>query len=114
MNDPVIEDDEVEGPTPLEMAYRVAIRAKMDVVKVVERVMDTEWLNSKMLGLPSAQAPKSAEEYFGFHARDVGYIHHFQQGVGRGLFLRLYDGRMFDAEAKEQNPDRALYDTTLN
>ena len=114
MSDPVIDDDELEGPTPLEMAYRVAVRAKMDVVKVIERIMETEWLNSKLMGFPDAEAAKTAEEYYGFAARDVAYIHHHQQGRVSGLFFRLYDGRVFDAGAKPQTPDRDLYDTTLH
>jgi hypothetical protein len=114
MSNPVRDDDELEGPTPLQMAYRVAVRAKMDVVKVIERIMETEWLNSKLMGFPEAEAAKTAEEYYGFAARDVAYVHHHQRGVIPGLFFRLYDGRVFNAGAEPQNPDRDLYDTVFH
>jgi hypothetical protein len=104
-------DNEDEEIWAAEEHWRWAIRAKLSVVKIVERIMETEHLNSMLLGFTEI---KTAEEYFGFAARDVSYVHHFQQGVGRGLFFRLYDGRVFDAGAKPQNPDRDLYDTTFH
>lgn len=107
----LLADDEDEELSPVEEHWRHAIRAKLSVVQVIERIMETEHLNSKLLGFTET---RTAEEYFGFAARDVKYLHHHQQGVGRGLFFRLYNDCVFDAGAKPQNPDRDLYDTTFH
>jgi len=74
-------------------------------------MMETEFLFATTVNITEV---KTKEDYFGFHARDVAYLHHHKLGRPRGLYFRLYDGRVFDASGKEQDDtDRALYDKTL-
>ena len=104
-----IADDAEE--TEMKAVWRRIISARCDFVELVACMMETEFLFAKML---DGTKVETKEDYFGFHARDVAYVHHHKVGRVRGLYFRLYDGRVFDASGKEQgDTDRALYDQLL-
>lgn len=60
-----------------------------------------------MLGQTTAS---TAEEYFGFRAKDVRAIHFHKLGIGKGQWFRLQCGRVVNEVAMPvcSNPD--LYD----
>jgi hypothetical protein len=60
-----------------------------------------------MLGQTTAS---TAEEYFGFHHKEVKAIHFHKQGVGEGLWFRLRCGRVVDEVAVPTCRDPELYD----
>ena len=102
-------DDEEE--TAMEAAWRRVICARCDFVELVACIMETEFLFAKMMAETKIG---TKEEYFGFHARDVKYLHHHKVGRPRGVYFRLYNDRVYDASGKEQpETDRALYDQLL-
>lgn len=104
-----IADDAEE--TEMKAVWRRIISARCDFVELVACMMETEFLFAKTL---DGTKVETKEDYFGFHARDVAYVHHHKVGRVRGLYFRLYDGRVFDASGKEQgDTDRALYDQLL-
>jgi hypothetical protein len=73
--------------------------------------MEKWYVMSIGLGLTSA---RSKEEFYGFRASDIVEVHVWMMGFGRGLFFRLRDGRVFDAAARQHDPDPALYDQTVH
>lgn len=104
-----IPDDEEE--TEMQAAWRRVICARCDFVELVGCMMETEFHFAKMLDQTKVE---TKEGYFGFHARDVAYVHHHKVGRPRGLYFRLYNGSVFDASGKEQSDtDRAVYDQLL-
>ena len=103
------EGDEEE--TEREKMWRRVICARCDFVELVACIMETEFLFAKMLDQTKIG---TKEEYFGFHARDVAYVHHHKAGRPRGVYFRLYDGRVVDASGKEQqDTELTLYDQTF-
>lgn len=56
----------------------------------------------------------SAEEYFGFAPHDVSDIHLHKHGIGRGVWFRLRDGRVYDCAARPSETDRAWYEGALH
>jgi len=70
-----------------------------------------KWFNAcKALGRTYAE---TKEEYFGFEAADVARVH-FSKGKASGVYFRLFDGRVFDTGAREQDPDPDWYDQTTH
>lgn len=103
------EGDEEE--TEREKFWRRVICARCDFVELVACIMEMEFLYAKTIAETTLE---TKEEYYGFHARDVAYLHHHKVGRPRGFYFRLYGGRVFDASGKEQEEtDRALYDQTF-
>ena len=52
----------------------------------------------------------TAEEFFGFHHRQVVSIHFHKQGVGPGTWFRLNCGRVVNEVAMAACRDPGLYD----
>jgi len=50
----------------------------------------------------------SVEKYLGFSVTDVSMVHR-DKGTEHGVWFRLDDGRVIDAQGKECDPDRELY-----
>jgi hypothetical protein len=73
--------------------------------------MDRQFRVAQGQGLTNA---KSAEEFFGFHYNNVAGVHYHKQGWGSGLFFRLHDGRVYDAQARPHDPDPSWYDKTTH
>ena len=59
------------------------------------------------LGITEAE---SAEEFFGFEARDVAALYFHKMGYGEGAWFRLRDGRIYDRFARADDPDPLGYD----
>ncbi|HXR75362.1 MAG TPA: hypothetical protein VN737_05270 [Bryobacteraceae bacterium] len=103
--------DEDDEETNCVKTWRWLVLARCNFVAVVDAMMETEFLYAKTIQLT---AVKTKEEYFGFHAREVSYIHHHRLGRPHGLYFRLHDDRVFDASGKEQEEtDRGFYDQDL-
>ena len=66
--------------------------------------------------LRRAKATKAAtpEEFYGFKAEDVVHVHLHKHGFGRGLWLRLRDGRVFDAAGTPSQQDRDWYEASAH
>jgi len=79
----------------------------MKLSAVFNELMREHHRQSVLLGGTTAT---SAEEFFGFHHRQVQAVHLRKQGVGRGVWFRLRCGRVVDEVARAciGNPD--LYD----
>jgi len=59
-------------------------------------------------------AAHSPEEYFGFNPTDVEAVHFHMQGIGKGAWFRLKDGRVIDQYGLPSEPDPCYYDTTTH
>lgn len=90
--------------TPLQAALWMLLQC-------IDWRMDKEFTHSKIMGWTDAD---TKEEFFGFKAVDVARLHGHKQGVGKGIFFRLHDDRVFDGMARPHEPDRALYDATTH
>jgi hypothetical protein len=75
------EDDEESNCVK---TWRWLVLARCNFVAVVNAMMETEFLYAKTVQLT---AEKTKEEYFGFHAREVSYIHHHRLGRPHGLYF---------------------------
>ncbi len=107
----LILSDQDDEETNCVKTWRWLVLARCNFVAVVDAMMETEFLFAKTVNLT---AVKTKEEYFGFHAREVSYIHHHRLGRPHGLYFRLHDDRVFDASGKEQEEtDRGFYDQDL-
>jgi hypothetical protein len=84
----------------------IARDAVTEKLKPVERMMRAYFVVLRTLGRSRAATP---EELYGFRAFDVSEIHRYKAGVGRGVWYRLKDGRVFDREGKPSRRDRAWY-----
>lgn len=75
-------DDEEDAV--LKMAARGLILARIAQVKVIERIMEMEFQRALLDGLARG---KTAEEHFGFAARDVSHVERCDRGE---CVYRLY------------------------
>jgi hypothetical protein len=50
------------------------------------------------------------EEFYGFTPEDVVHVHLYKQGVGKGVWFRLNDGRVFDVLGQPSQPEAHWYD----
>ena len=65
-----IEDE--EDAALVKMAARGLVLARIAQVKVIERVMELEFQHAQLAGKAKGE---TAEEHFGFAARDVSHVH---------------------------------------
>jgi hypothetical protein len=79
--------------------------------KVYGDVMAKYWRYARGLHGTAAKTP---EEFFGFTCNDVENVYVHKQGAGEGMWFRLKDGRVFDAQARPDEPDAAFYDATTH
>jgi len=56
---------------------------------------------------------KTPEEFFGFTCNDVAMVYGHKMGTGEGMWFRLKDGRVFDAQARPDEPEAAYYGATM-
>jgi hypothetical protein len=54
------------------------------------------------------------EEFYGFNAEDVARVHLYKQGIGKGVWFRLNDGRVFDFTGKPSEPERHWYEASAH
>jgi len=50
------------------------------------------------------------EEFYGFTAEDVAHVHLYKEGVGRGVWFRLNDGRVVDVIGQPSQPETHWYE----
>ncbi len=81
------------------------------LLQCIDWRMDKEFTHNKIMGLTDAE---TKEEFFGFRADQVATLHGHKQGIGKGIYFRLHDDRVFDGMAQPHEPDRALYDATTH
>jgi hypothetical protein len=60
----------------------------------------------RALGKTGAATP---EELYGFRASDVSEMHFYMAGVGRGVWYRLKNGRVFDSLGRPMRRERVSY-----
>lgn len=85
-----------------EVADRVASK-KLNTIK---RMMRAYFVVLRTFGKIDAPTP---EAFYGFHATDVYEMHFYKAGVGRGIWYRLKDGRVFDSLGRPSRRDRIAY-----
>ena len=66
--------------------------------------------------LRRARASKAStpEELYGFRVENVVHVHLHKHGSGRGLWLRLDDGRVFDITGRPSEIDPAWYEASVH
>ncbi|MCU1336658.1 MAG: hypothetical protein JWO19_2239 [Bryobacterales bacterium] len=75
--------------------------------QIVDNAMRAHFLVLRTQGR-TADA-RTAEEFYGFRARDVIEMHFEKRGAGRGLWFRLRTGRVINAVGKATTRARSLY-----
>lgn len=78
--------------------------------QIVDNAMRAHFLVLRTHGRTAAA--RTAEEFYGFSARDVIEMHVEKHGAGRGLWFRLKDGRVMYAAGKHAHWARSLYPVT--
>ncbi len=79
----------------------------MNISKVFNDQMRKHHRQAVLLGNARAS---TAEEFFGFHHRQVKTVHFHMQGAGEGIWFRQNCGRVVDEVAKPCPRDPDLYD----
>ena len=79
----------------------------MKLTQVFNNIMRQRHRQAVLLGGASAS---SADQFFGFSAKDVKAIHVHKDGVGDGIWFRLHCGRVFDEIGTLTCRDVTLYD----
>ena len=75
--------------------------------QMVGRAMRAHFLVLRTQGRTAAA--RTAEEFYGFRARDVIEMHFEKRGPGRGLWFRLKDGRVVKAVGKSARRARSFH-----
>lgn len=75
-------------------------------LRAIDRKMRAYFVVLRTLGGTDAATP---EELYGFRALDVSQMHFYKAGVGRGVWYRLKDGRVFDSLGRPSRRDRISY-----
>jgi hypothetical protein len=74
--------------------------------QAIERKMRAYFVVLRTLGRTDAATP---EELYGFRALEVSEMHFYTAGVGRGVWFRLKNGRVFDSLGRPSRRDRVSY-----
>jgi hypothetical protein len=83
----------------------------MKLRTVFNELMKRHYRQAVLLGGSTAA---SAEEFFGFHHKQVKAVHTHMQGAGKGVWFRLRCGRVIDEVARPCPGDPGLYDLAAN
>lgn len=85
---------------------RIACRPVTEKLRATERKMRAYFVVLRAFGRTRAATPK---ELYGFSASDVVEMHFYKAGVGRGVWYRLKNGRVFDSLGRPSRRDRIRY-----
>jgi len=79
--------------------------------QMARETMSAPFLRQRNAGTTRARGP---EELYGFRPEDVAEMYLHKHGVGRGVWFRLKDDRVIDAQGKPSERDRAWYVTSAH
>jgi len=79
--------------------------------QMARETMSAHFLRLRDAGKTRASGP---EAFYGFQPEDVAEMFLHKHGVGRGVWFRLKDARVIDAQGKPSEPDRVWYVTSAH
>jgi hypothetical protein len=77
-----------------------------EILPMADASMRAQFVVSRTMGKTRAATP---EEFFGFKAADVIDLHFHKRGFGGGVWYRLKDGRVIDAQGRRSRRARSWY-----
>ena len=77
-----------------------------EILPMAGASMRAQFVVSRTMGKTRASTP---EKFYGFKASDVIEMHFHKRGFGGGVWYRLKDGRVIDAQGRRSRRTRSWY-----